>query len=81
VVLTPRGRYRANALGTGLPLKGNGGGSRGCMWADVDMQFEMVGGQDAKIGWGWACQTNNRVRRDLYWSGAEVVVKDRLQSP
>ena len=41
----------------------------------------MVGGRDAKIGWGWACQTNNRVRRDLYWSGVEVVDKDRLQSP
>jgi len=51
------------------------------MWVDVDTRFEMVGGRDAKIGWGWACQTNNRVRRDLYWSGAEVVVKDSLQSP
>ena len=48
------------------------------MWADVDTRFEMVGGRDAEIGWGWACQTNNRVRRDLYWSGEVFVVKDRL---
>jgi len=51
------------------------------MWVDVDTRFEMVGGRDAKIGWGWACHTSNRVRRNIYWSGAEGVVRDRLQSP
>ena len=51
VLLTPTGRYRANALGTAWPSIKNGGGRRGSVWANVDTWFEVVGGRYAKIGW------------------------------
>ena len=57
VVLTPRGRYRANALGTAWPTKRHGGWCRGSVWAAVYVWFEVVGGRDAEIGQEWVVVT------------------------
>ena len=57
VVMTPRGRYRAQALGTAWPSKGQGGLCRGSVCGSFNAWFEVVGDRDAKIGWGWVVLT------------------------
>ena len=57
VVLTRRGRYLVNALGTASLLELRGGCRRGSMWACFYAWFEVVGGRDAEIGQGWVLLT------------------------
>jgi hypothetical protein len=57
VFLTLGGRYQAYALGISWPSKLHHRGCRGSMWADVDMQVEVMRGQDTEIGWGWVFLT------------------------
>jgi hypothetical protein len=52
-VLTPRGRYQVYALNIACPSKMQSGACRGSTFDDVDMQVEVVGGQDQWIEWGW----------------------------
>ena len=57
VLLTSRGRYRANAFGTAQPSKRHGGWCGGSAFYNVQGWFEVVGGRDTKIGWWWVVLT------------------------
>ena len=70
-VLSPKGKYRAHMLVVSWLSKADGGGSRGSLWEDVDMQVEVVACRVGEIERGVGCfAPNGRYRPyalDIAW--------------